>query len=94
MMHDTTHPANTLVATYHKVQRLTGTFVKDGATGYRLLSSNECKAMLGFPSGFQIPTSRTQMYRQLGNSVAVPVVRAIAQQICRALPPPQGNPEA
>ena len=91
---ETTHPANTLVATYHKVQRLTGTFVKDGATGYRLLSSNECKAMLGFPSGFQIPTSRTQMYRQLGNSVAVPVVRAIAQQICRVLPPPQGNPEA
>jgi len=31
-------PVKTLVASYHKIQRLTGTFVKDGPTGLRLLS--------------------------------------------------------
>ena len=29
---------------------------------------------MGFPDDFEIPVSRTQAYRQLGNSVAVPVV--------------------
>lgn len=71
----------TLVASYHKIQRLTGTFVKDGPTGLRLLSENECKAIMGFPKQFKLPVSRTQMYRQLGNSVAVPVVTAIAKKM-------------
>jgi DNA (cytosine-5)-methyltransferase 1 len=75
----------TLVASYHKIQRLTGTFVKDGPTGMRLLTDNECKAIMGFPKAFKIPVSRTQMYRQLGNSVAVPVVTAIAKEILTAL---------
>jgi len=74
-------PVKTLVSTYHKIQRLTGTFVSDGSTGLRLLTANECKAIMGFPNAFKIPVSRTQMYRQLGNSVALPVVRAIAREI-------------
>ena len=73
----------TLVASYHKIQRLTGTFVKDGPTGLRLLSANECKAIMGFPKTFKIPVSRTQMYRQFGNSVAVPVVTAVAKSIVK-----------
>lgn len=75
----------TLVSTYHKIQRLTGTFVKDGETGLRLLSANECKAIMGFPADFKITVSRTQMYRQMGNSVAVPVVQNIAEQIVKTL---------
>lgn len=75
----------TLVSTYHKIQRLTGTFVKDGKTGLRLLSENECKAIMGFPSDFKFPVSRTQMYRQMGNSVAIPVVEKIAKQITATL---------
>ena len=71
----------TLVSTYHKIQRLTGTFVKDGETGIRLLTANECKAIMGFPSDFVIPVSRTQMYRQMGNSVCIKVVGEIAKQI-------------
>lgn len=71
----------TLVSTYHKIQRLTGTFVKDGETGIRLLTTNECKAIMGFPESFAVPVSRTQMYRQMGNSVAIPVVIRIAEQI-------------
>ena len=78
-------PVKTLVASYHKIQRLTGTFVKDGPTGLRLLSENECKAIMGFPKNFKIPVSRTQMYRQFGNSVAVPVVRGVARAIVKHL---------
>lgn len=78
-------PVKTLVASYHKIQRLTGTFVKDGPTGLRLLSANECKAIMGFPKTFVVPVSRTQMYRQFGNSVAVPVVTALAKSIVKHL---------
>jgi DNA (cytosine-5)-methyltransferase 1 len=78
-------PVKTLVASYHKIQRLTGTFVADGPTGLRLLSENECKAVMGYPKSFIIPVSRTQMYRQFGNSVAVPVVRAVAKAMVKHL---------
>jgi DNA (cytosine-5)-methyltransferase 1 len=74
-------PVKTLVASYHKIQRLTGTFVHDDETGLRLLSENECKAIMGFKKGFKVPVSRTQMYRQFGNSVAVPVVTVLAKWI-------------
>jgi len=82
---DTKGATKTLVSTYHKIQRLTGTFVKDGETGIRLFSTNECKAIMGFPKDFVIPVSRTQMYRQMGNSVVIPVVKKIAEQINIAL---------
>jgi DNA (cytosine-5)-methyltransferase 1 len=71
----------TLVASYHKIQRLTGTFVRGGETGLRLFSELECKRIMGFPDEFVIPVSRTQMYRQFGNSVAVPVVKEIADRM-------------
>jgi len=82
---DSDFAVKTLVASYHKIQRITGTFVADGPTGLRLLTENECKAIMGFPKKFKIPVSRTQMYRQMGNSVAVPVVRKIAKEIAHAL---------
>ncbi|MFZ2154235.1 MAG: DNA cytosine methyltransferase [Candidatus Moraniibacteriota bacterium] len=75
----------TLVSSYHKIQRLTGTFVKDGETGIRLLTESECKSIMGFPQDFIIPVSRTQMYRQMGNSVVVPVIKAIAGEIVKTL---------
>ena len=78
-------PVKTLVASYHKIQRLTGTFVADGETGLRLLTSDECKAIMGFPHDFEIPVSRTQMYRQMGNSVAVPVISVLAEWIAKDL---------
>jgi len=40
---------------------------------------------MGFPRTFHIPVSRTQMYRQMGNSVAVPVVTAIATEMLTTL---------
>ena len=82
-----TKPVKTLCASYHKIQRLTGTFVRDGKTGLRLLTEFECREIMGFPRWFEIPesVSRTQMYRQFGNSVAVPVVKKIANSITECL---------
>lgn len=79
--HNSKHHVKTLVASYHKIQRLTGTFVKDGETGLRLFTQSECKAIMGFPKNFVVPVSRTQMYRQFGNSVVVPVITAIANNM-------------
>lgn len=82
---ESTIQANTLVASYHKIQRITGTFVKDGSTGLRLLSRNECLRLQGFPLDFSMPVSRTQMYRQLGNTVSIPVIKAVADEMKKAL---------
>lgn len=47
----------------------------------RKLTPRECAGLQGFPEGFIIPVSDTQAYKQFGNSVAVPVVRAVARQL-------------
>ena len=40
---------------------------------------------MGFPDSFKIPVSDTQAYRQFGNSVVVPVIKSIAENIVEAL---------
>ena len=47
----------------------------------RRLTPRECARLMGFPESWQIPVSDTQAYRQFGNSVAVPVVKAVAKAI-------------
>lgn len=90
---NTEGPVKTLVSSYHKIQRLTGTFVKDGPTGLRLLSENECKAIMGFPKDFIFPVSRTQMYRQMGNSVVIPVIKSIAEELKKTLSQATNSPQ-
>ncbi len=51
----------------------------------RRLTPRECARLMGFPDRFQIVVSDTQAYKQFGNSVAVPVVRAVAGQLLAAL---------
>lgn len=77
--------AKTLNSSYHKIQRLTGTFVRGGDTGLRLLSELECKRLQGFPDTFHFPVSRTQMYKQMGNSVAIPMIEAVSNNIKKIL---------
>lgn len=77
--------AKTFNASYHKIQRITGTFVKGGETGLRLFSELECKRLQGFPDDFKVPVSRTQMYRQFGNSVAIPMIEAVSGKIKKVL---------
>ena len=47
----------------------------------RKLTPRECARLQGFPEDFIIPVSDTRAYKQFGNSVAVPVVRAIAKNM-------------
>lgn len=47
----------------------------------RRLSLNECKKVMGFPNNFIFPVKEARAYEQLGNTVAVPVLKAIAHQI-------------
>lgn len=78
-------PVKTICASYHKIQRITGTFIKGGPTGLRMLTELECKRLQGFPDDFIIPVSRTSMYHQFGNSVSVPVIEAIAKRVTETL---------
>lgn len=45
----------------------------------RRLTPRECARLMGYPDTFRIPVSDTQAYKQFGNSVAVPVFRAVAR---------------
>lgn len=51
----------------------------------RKLTPREAARLQGFPEEFIIPVSDTQAYKQFGNSVAVPVINAIAQNIIDVL---------
>jgi DNA (cytosine-5)-methyltransferase 1 len=51
----------------------------------RRLTPRECARLQGFPDTFKIVVSDTAAYKQFGNSVAVPVVEAIAKQMVKAL---------
>lgn len=60
-------------------------FFKDNYS-IRLLTPRECARLQGFPETYQFPNKyEKQIYKQIGNSVAVPVVQKIAKNILRAL---------
>ncbi len=67
-------------------------FYKDGMDksaknylGLRTLTVKECARLQGFPKGFVIPVSDNQAYRQLGNTVSIPVIKVIARKIKKTL---------
>ena len=47
----------------------------------RKLSLNECWRIMGFPDKFKKISSAGEQYKQLGNSVCVPMIAAVAKQI-------------
>jgi DNA (cytosine-5)-methyltransferase 1 len=71
-------------------------YYKDGSeilieqknTNPRKLTPREAARLQGFPESFKIPVSDAQAYKQFGNSVAVPVIYAIARQMVRILENP------
>lgn len=75
--------ARTLSARYYK----DGSEILIGQRGKnpRRLTPRECGRLMGFPADFKIPVSDTQAYKQFGNSVVVPVIERIAQQIAFCL---------
>jgi DNA (cytosine-5)-methyltransferase 1 len=55
--------------------------------GFRRLTPEECLRFQGFPDEFSFPQdiSNTQRYKQVGNSVVVPVIKRIADEMLRVL---------
>lgn len=51
----------------------------------RKLTPREAGRLQGFPNDFKIVVSDTQAYKQFGNSVAVPVIEQLAENILQAL---------
>lgn len=61
----------------------TGAYLINGEI--RKLTPRECARLLGFSDSFKIHNNKNQAYKQFGNSVAVPVIKAIAKEIIRYL---------
>lgn len=56
-------------------------FIEQAGRNPRRLSPRECARAQGFPDSFKIPVSKTQAYKQFGNTVAVPLVTQLAKAI-------------
>ncbi|MCF7717603.1 DNA (cytosine-5-)-methyltransferase [Aeromonas jandaei] len=76
-------PSNTLVARYGKDGK--ECLIPQEGKNPRLLTPRECARLQGYPENFVIPTAKTPAYKQFGNSVAVPVIRKIAEKIVEAI---------
>lgn len=86
--------ARTLSARYHKDG--SEILITQEGKNPRRLTPRECARLMGFETRtgtrMKIPVSDTQAYRQFGNSVAVPVVRAIAKELVPRLLHPERFP--
>ncbi len=75
--------ARTLSARYYKDG--SEILIRQGDGVPRRLTPRECARLMGFDeargASFTIPVSDTQAYRQFGNSVVVPVVKAVAEHM-------------
>lgn len=57
--------------------------IKQDGKNPRMLTPRECARLQGFPDSFRIIQHKRHAYQQFGNSIAVPVVRAIAAEILK-----------
>lgn len=72
---------------------LTARYYKDGSEiliaqegkNPRRLTPRECARIMGFPDSYQLTSSKTQTYKQFGNSVVLPVIELFAQRITEVL---------
>lgn len=74
---------NTISARYYKDG--SEILIEQKGKNPRKITPREASRLQGFPKEFIIPVSDSQAYRQFGNSVAVPVIHAIAKNIIAIL---------
>jgi DNA (cytosine-5)-methyltransferase 1 len=55
--------------------------VDGGRARLRLLSAREGARLMGLPESYRLPKAATSALHVIGDGVAVPVVRALAEQI-------------
>jgi DNA (cytosine-5)-methyltransferase 1 len=80
---DLNRPAKTLVARYYKDGK--ECLVPQEGRNPRMLTPRECARLQGFPEWFRPHNSKSAAYKQFGNAVPVPLVRAVAQNIIYTL---------
>lgn len=77
---------NTISARYYKDGSEILIDQSDIGENPRKLTPKECLRIQGFPENYDLSAvSDVQLYKQFGNSVSVPVIRAIAQEIYKIL---------
>ncbi len=69
---------------YTPTTRITGEINRQGI---RKMTPREWARLQGYPDNFIIPVADSSAYKQFGNSVAVPVVQAVAHEILEAIFP-------
>ncbi|MDO6461296.1 DNA cytosine methyltransferase [Granulosicoccaceae sp. 1_MG-2023] len=74
---------NTLSARYYKDG--SEILVQDSSKRPRKLSKREAARLQGFPDDFMPAESNPQAYKQFGNSVSVPVVKAVAEKVAEKI---------
>lgn len=79
----TSEYTNTISARYYKDG--SEILIAQQGKNPRKLTPREAARLQGFPDDFLIPVSDNQAYREFGNSVSVPVIRAIAKEIKKYL---------
>lgn len=75
--------ANTISARYYKDG--SEILIEQEGKNPRKLTPQEAKRLQGFPENYIIPVSDAQSYKQFGNSVCIPVIRAIANNMKKAM---------
>jgi len=83
MFNEESEYTSTISARYYKDG--SEILIKQKDKNPRKLSPREAGRLQGFPDDFKIVVSDTQAYKQFGNSVAVPVIKAIAKEIYKLL---------
>lgn len=74
---------NTISARYYKDG--SEVLIEQKGSNPRRLTPRECARLQGFPESFKIVVSDNAAYKQFGNSVAIPVIKAIATNIKKTL---------
>ena len=71
--------ANTLTSRYGKDGR--ENLILQPGKNPRMFTPRECARLMGFKDSFILPETKTPAYRQLGNSVCVPIIEELALQV-------------
>lgn len=79
MFDESSEYTSTISARYYKDG--SEILINQGNKNPRKLTPREANLLQGFPKDFKLPCSDNQTYKQCGNSVSVPVIKAIANEI-------------
>ncbi len=83
LFHEKSEYTSTISARYYKDG--SEILIQQENKNPRKITPREAARLQGFPENYIIPVSDVQAYKQFGNSVSVPVIRAIAYEICNSI---------